>query len=117
VYFDPPYVPLSETAHFTSYHAEGFGFPDHERLRDVCVALTQKGVFVMVSNSDTEFVRSLYRLPYFTIGEVLANRAINCNGAKRGKITELIITNYPVEGAYRPSLFEPRALHPVPGIA
>lgn len=99
VYFDPPYVPVSQTANFTSYYASGFELQDHERLRDVCVTLSKNNVYVMVSNSDTPTVRSLYRSQYFFIDEVLASRAINCNGAKRGKITELVITNYPVNRA------------------
>jgi len=109
VYFDPPYVPLSQTANFTSYNASGFGLSDQERLRDICVELSENKVYVMLSNSDTEAIRSLYDLPYFTIDEVLANRAINCNGAKRGKITELVITNYPVERAIQLRLLEQRA--------
>ena len=95
VYFDPPYVPVSQTANFTSYHANGFGLKDQERLRDVCVELSRNNIYITLSNSDTEIIRSLYRSAYFAIDEVLANRAINCNGAKRGKITELVITNYP----------------------
>lgn len=109
VYFDPPYAPLSPTANFTSYHASGFGLSDQERLSAVCVELSKNKVYVMLSNSDTETIRSLYRLPYFTIDEVLANRAINCNGAKRGKITELVITNYRVERAIQLRLLEQRA--------
>lgn len=108
VYFDPPYVPLSQTANFTSYHANGFGLSDQERLRDVCVELSKNKVYVMLSNSDTEAIRSLYSLPYFAIDEVLANRAINCNGARRGKITELVITNYPVERTIQLRLLEQR---------
>jgi DNA adenine methylase len=99
VYFDPPYVPLSQTSHFTSYHADGFRLHDQERLRDICMELSQKNVYITLSNSDTAFIRSLYDLSHFAIDEVLANRAINCNGAKRGKVTELVITNYPVERA------------------
>lgn len=109
VYFDPPYVPLSQTANFTSYHANGFGLSDQEHLRDVCVELSKNRVYVMLSNSDTETIRSLYSLPYFAIDEVLANRAINCNGAKRGKIKELVIANYPVERAIQLRLLEQRA--------
>lgn len=108
VYFDPPYVPVSQTANFTSYQANGFGLSDQERLRDVCVELSQNNVYIMLSNSDTEIVRSLYSLPYFVVDGVLANRAINCNGAKRGKITELVITNYPVERAVQLRLLEQR---------
>lgn len=101
VYFDPPYVPVSQTANFTSYHTNGFGLQDQERLRDICIQLSQNNVYIMLSNSDTPIVRSLYALPFFTIDEVFANRAINCNGAKRGKIIELVITNYPAERALR----------------
>lgn len=106
VYFDPPYVPLSRTANFTSYNANGFELSDQEHLRDVCVELSKNKVHVTLSNSDTEIIRSLYDLPYFTIDEVLANRAINCNGAKRGKVTELVVTNYPVERSIQLRLLE-----------
>ncbi|MEJ5249592.1 MAG: DNA adenine methylase [Caldilinea sp.] len=104
VYFDPPYVPVSQTANFTSYYANGFTLQDQERLRDICIALSQKEVYVMVSNSDAAIVRSLYASPYFAVDEVQANRAINSNGAKRGKITELVITNYRVDQLLEPRL-------------
>lgn len=109
VYFDPPYVPVSQTANFTSYHANGFGLSDQEQLRDVCIELSKNNVYITLSNSDTRTIRSLYSLPYFTVDEVLANRAVNCNGAKRGKVTELVITNYPVERAVQLRLLEQRA--------
>lgn len=94
VYFDPPYVPLSRTSSFTSYHAGGFGIKDHQRLRDVCIALSEKGVYVALSNSDTSVTRSLYTSSKFILHEVWANRAINSKGSRRGKVAELIITNY-----------------------
>lgn len=96
VYFDPPYVPLSQTAHFTSYYADGFDRSDQERLRDVCVALSEKSVQVMLSNSETEFIENLYSSKHFEVHRVRASRAINCNASRRGHITELLITNYPV---------------------
>lgn len=94
VYFDPPYVPISQTAGFTAYHANGFGLEDQERLRNVCVELTLRGVYVMVSNSDTAPVRCLYGLPYFRIDEVFASRAISSSATKRGKVREIIVTNF-----------------------
>ena len=98
VYFDPPYDPLSPTANFTSYHANGFSSEDQKRLRDVCIELSERNVYIMLSNSATETIRALYSAyPGFAASEVLANRAINSNSAKRGKITELIITNYAFE--------------------
>ncbi len=99
VYFDPPYVPISQTANFTSYHANGFSLEDQMRLRDVCIELTKNNIYITLSNSNTEFIRSLYSSTYFVIDEVLAKRAINCDGAKRGEIVELIITNYPTKQA------------------
>ena len=96
VYFDPPYVPLSKTASFTAYHEAGFSLSDQARLRDVCIELSRRSVHVMLSNSDTGAIRALYDLPQFTVMEVLANRAINSNGSRRGKVTELLVTSYPV---------------------
>ena len=48
VYFDPPYIPLSETSAFTSYTHEGFSYEDQVRLRDCFKELDSKGVFVML---------------------------------------------------------------------
>ncbi len=94
VYFDPPYAPLSRTAHFTAYQAGGFGPEDQARLRDVCLALSDAGVQVMVSNSDVDLIRGLYARPPFRIHRVEARRNINSKASARGKIGELIITNY-----------------------
>jgi len=117
VYFDPPYVPLSATANFTAYQANGFTLEDQKRLRDVCVELTRKKVYVILSNSDTRFIRDLYSKSHFAISEVLANRAINCNGAKRGKITELIVTDYPVERTIQLRLLEKRGRYITFGVS
>ncbi len=114
VYFDPPYVPLSQTAHFTAYHANGFAQREQELLRDICLELTERKVSVMLSNSKTEVIRRLYSKRHFRTDEVQANRAINCNGEKRGKITELIITNYPLQRAAQLRLLESRAPFLVP---
>lgn len=115
IYFDPPYVPLSQTSNFTSYHANGFGLRDQERLRDVCIELSRNNVYITLSNSDTDIIRDLYGSAYFVIDKVLANRAINCNGAKRGKITELIVTNYPIEQAAQLRLLEKKSPYLVLG--
>jgi len=95
VYFDPPYVPASETANFTSYQAGGFLECDQIKLKEICAELTKKDVHLILSNSDTKMVRDLFSHDSFEINEVYANRAINSNGKGRGKTIELIITNYP----------------------
>lgn len=92
VYFDPPYVPVSATADFTTYTAGGFKAVDQIRLRDYARSLAKRGVHVVLSNSDTPPVRDLYSGKPFVIHEVQARRSVNSNSEKRGKVGELIIT-------------------------
>lgn len=92
VYFDPPYHPVSKTACFTDYTTGGFTFGDQERLAGVFGRLADRGVSVMLSNSDTAAIRELYN--GFTTHTVPAKRFINCDGTKRSGATELIITSY-----------------------
>ncbi len=92
VYFDPPYFPLSPTSSFTAYSRYRFGETEQIQLRDTFVALAQRGVQVMLSNSDCPLIRDLYQgWPYHVI---TAARAINSKAKGRGKITELLITSY-----------------------
>lgn len=92
VYFDPPYYPISQTSRFTSYNRYSFSQADQIRLRNAFVELANRGVQVMLSNSDCPFIRELYQ--GFNIHTILATRAINSNIERRGKITELLITCY-----------------------
>lgn len=91
-YMDPPYMPVSKTANFTSYTPGGWTMADTQKLRETCDALTIRGVQFMLSNSDTPEVREAF--DGFIINTVQARRAINCKGAKRGAVTELVIRNY-----------------------
>lgn len=91
VYFDSPYVPISETANFTDYTKDGFSLEDHKRLAALYRKLAAQGTKVMLSNHNVPLVHELYS--GFTIEEVDVRRAINRDAAKRsGK--EVIITNY-----------------------
>ena len=92
VYFDPPYVPLSPTANFTTYDRAGFGPADQTQLRDVFAELARRGVRAMLSNSDTSFVRELYA--GFRVEQVLAARAVNSKANSRGKVAEVLVMNY-----------------------
>lgn len=95
IYFDPPYYPVSRTASFTAYTAEGFLEKEQTELRDTFVKLHKKGCFVMLSNSDTPFINELYSgLNGITINKISAGRTINSKSSGRGKITEVLITNY-----------------------
>jgi DNA adenine methylase len=90
VYFDPPYDPVAPTANFTSYTTDAFGAGDQRALADVARGLVGRGCQVMLSNSDTPFIRSLYK--GFRIDRVKCGRAINSNAARRGEVDEVIIT-------------------------
>ena len=92
VYFNPPYHPLSVTSSFTSYTKEDFLAKDQERLAKTFERLTNKGCYVMLSNSYNEWVVSLYE--DYIVETVQATRMINCKAEGRGKIAEVIITNY-----------------------
>lgn len=89
-YADPPYVPLSATSDFTSYTRDPFGPAAQERLRDTALRLKKQGVNVLLSNSDSPFVRKLYRKG-FELRRVLARRSINSATEKRGPVRELLI--------------------------
>jgi DNA adenine methylase len=91
VYFDPPYDPVSATSDFTSYTSESFGVADQHRLADVYRKLSDRGVAVMLSNSDTPLVRKLYT--GFRIDRVMCSRAINSKAEARGAVAEVIVTN------------------------
>jgi len=95
IYFDPPYYPISKTASFTSYTSESFLDKEQIELRDTFVELHKRGCFVMLSNSDTPLINKIYSEPKgLRITKVQAGRAINSDASKRGKITEVLVTNY-----------------------
>ena len=94
VYFDPPYDPVSDTSSFTGYNLNGFNRDEHQRLKSVCDRLTRRGVKLIVSNSDTVFIRQLYSGENYTFQTVQARRNINSVSSGRGKIGEALILNY-----------------------
>jgi len=97
VYFDPPYFPVSKTASFTSYTANAFLENEQIELRDTFVEVHNKGCFVMLSNSDTDFINKIYtdiNDKQIHIYKVSAGRAINSKASGRGKVSEVVITNY-----------------------
>jgi DNA adenine methylase len=99
VYFDPPYRPLSKTAHFVSYSKDDFNDDDQKSLARTFATLDELGARVMLSNSDPKntspsdnFFDDLYS--NYNLERVSANRAINSNPDKRGQITEILVMNY-----------------------
>ncbi len=99
VYIDPPYRPLSETANFTSYMNNEFNDNDQRELADYINEIDRKGAKFLLSNSDPKnvnkndnFFDELYS--QYRINRIEAARMINCKSEARGKITELLISNY-----------------------
>ena len=95
IYFDPPYYPLNQTSSFTAYTSEKFLEKEQIELRNTFITLHKRGCYVMLSNSDTLFINDLYaNIDGVTIHKIIAGRAINSKGSRRGKITEVLVTNY-----------------------
>ena len=99
VYFDPPYEPMSRTASFTSYAADGFDADDQQRLLDLCERLDAAGVSVVLSNSGVMY--DLYDAIGFAVEIEGATRAINSDASNRGEVDEIIATNVPAEDQQR----------------
>lgn len=101
-YLDPPYKPLSETSSFNSYTKEAFNDDEQIRLGNFCKQIDSLGHSFMLSNSDVKgknpednFFDDLYI--NFDIRRVFATRMVNANAEKRGKLTELLITNLQIQ--------------------
>ena len=88
IYCDPPYIPLSDTANFTSYSTRAFGEPEQERLARIAADLAKLGVPVLVSNHATEFTRRIYEPAKRHVFAV--RRFISCNGQRRIKTDEVL---------------------------
>lgn len=94
VYFDPPYVPISDTSNFTGYTDKGFDEDMQFRLKELCDYIHNIGAYFMLSNSYTPYIEELYK--GYNLIIVQANRALNCKANGRGKINEYLVINYSV---------------------
>lgn len=99
IYFDPPYRPISKTSNFTSYSKHVFADPDQKQLAEVYAQLDELGSKIMLSNSDPKntnpkdnFFDDMYR--QYKIQRIPATRMINSKATGRGKINEIVVTNY-----------------------
>jgi DNA adenine methylase len=94
VYLDPPYYPVSQHSDFTRYSKEKFYIEDQVRLKEFVDTCTKKGVKVMLSNSNSEFINDLYK--DYLITEVNSSRNLNCKKTLRGKVSEVVVINYKI---------------------
>lgn len=99
VYFDPPYRPLNVTSGFTSYTKEDFNDDNQRELATFYGELNERNAKLMLSNSNPKninkedtFFDNIYQ--GFNINEIQASRMINANSNGRGKISEILVTNY-----------------------
>lgn len=99
VYFDPPYRPITDTASFTAYTENLFNDEEQIELARFVDDMHRKGAKVVISNSDPknsntddDFFDNIYSA--HKIKRVEATRMINCNSEARGKIKELLISNF-----------------------
>jgi len=89
-YLDPPYYPVSEYSDFKRYTKEFFYEEDHVRLAEQFERLAAQGVWVLLTNSNTEFTRRLYQgFPYEIVE---TKRAINSKADGRQAGRDLIVS-------------------------
>lgn len=93
IYFDPPYVPVSETSSFTGYTKDGFSLEDQQRVATCARRLADLGALALVSNSDTPTVREMYA--GLEVHVVQMRRSINSKADRRGPVNELVVINRP----------------------
>lgn len=95
VYFDPPYIPLNVSSSFAQYAKEGFGLMDQYALAGVIEGLTNRGVNVILSNSDTKETREIFG-PILSLHQISAPRSISAKASSRGDVKEVIGLNFKI---------------------
>ncbi|MEM5877307.1 MAG: DNA adenine methylase [Candidatus Aenigmatarchaeota archaeon] len=93
VFLDPPYYSDGNISKFTQYNKKTFSVNDHIRLKKVIDYLTENSVYVMTTNSNSDFILDLYK--EYHIIKIKTNRSINSDSKNRGKKEyEVLIKNY-----------------------
>lgn len=88
VYCDPPYMPLSQSANFTTYYSINFTIHDQKHLAHIALKLSKQEIPVLISNHDTIHTRKWYKDAQLHLVET--RRSISCDGQGRKKIDELL---------------------------
>lgn len=98
VYFDPPYIPLNLTSSFSQYSKNDFGLAEQIKLSHTIKQLTERGVYVILSNSDTPETREIFG-GVLKLRRILMSRLISASGSNRNSVYEVIGTNFEVENS------------------
>jgi len=96
VYLDPPYIPLSSSSSFSKYSKLDFDISNHEQLASCINSLTKRGVFVVLSNSDTSDTRTIFG-ESMNLYQISVGRSISAKSESRKRVNEIIATNYDVD--------------------
>ena len=96
VYLDPPYIPLSSSSSFSKYSKLDFDISNHEQLASSINSLTKRGVFVVLSNSDTSDTRKIFG-DSMNLYQISVGRSISAKSESRKRVNEIIATNYDVD--------------------
>jgi DNA adenine methylase len=92
VYADPPFLPESKTASFSSYTQGVFSTADHETLARNLIAARDRGAVVVVSGSGGSATRELYGDLGFKLEDFEVSRSISSKSSTRGKRMEVLMT-------------------------
>ncbi len=98
VYFDPPYDIEESQNGFVAYARGGFFRDEQLQLKETCDNLVKRGVLVAVSNSNTEYIRTIYSegpVRYEFHDDICARRSIGSRTGSRKSIKELLIIGRP----------------------
>jgi len=91
VYLDPPYAQENDKS-FVSYTKENFNLEEHKKLFELCNSFKNKGVKMLLSNSDVTLIKNSFPSPLYTTIVISCRRAINSK-KPNSRANEVLITN------------------------
>ncbi len=96
IFTDPPYTVTHKDNGFVLYNETIFSWADQERLASALARASERGARFILTNADHPSIRALYRR--FQPRPVTRSSVIAAGAANRRKVTELVVSNYPIEG-------------------
>jgi len=94
VYLDPPYVPDDFCKYSMNYANNEWDEDDFLDLVEMVEELDERGCYVMLSNSDSKFIRKHFPKKKYRVIKLPIHRSLSPNKDKRGYQYELLIMNY-----------------------
>lgn len=94
VYLDPPYVPDDFCKYNMNYANNEWDEDDFLDLVEMVEELDERGCYVMLSNSDSKFIRKHFPKKKYRVIRLPIHRSLSPNKDKRGYQYELLIMNY-----------------------